>query len=134
VPFPVEQVPDGSVWLAHHFVYAVWAALFVCWMAARDDQKPWVTVGGLLVALFSWYHIWPTAYSMTGATGVLVGFALANLAVVWRRPWRMGHASDLRMICLLCLLIAWDDVLQHAFGLWMPLDWIWKTFLLQSLP
>lgn len=132
MPFPAEQVPDGNVWLVHHFVYAVWGALFVCWLVTRDDQKPWAAVGGLLFALFSWYHVWPTAYSTAGAAGVLTGLAVANLAVVWRRPWRMGYASNLRVVCLLCLLIAWDDALQHAFGLWMPLDWVWKAFLLPT--
>lgn len=130
--FPVEQVPDGSVWLAHHFAYAGWAALFVCWLAAEAGEKPWVAVGGLLVALFSWYHVW-VSYAVTGATGVLVGLALATVALLARRPWRREYDQKLRAACALCLLVAWDDVLAHAFGVWMPLDWFWQAFLVHAM-
>lgn len=131
--FPAEQVPGGDVWFVHHFVYASWAALFVCWLVTEDDQKPWGVVGGLLVALFSWYHIWPS-YSVTGAGGVLAGLAGASLAVVLRRPWRTEYAPNLRAACLLCLLIAWDDTIEHAFGVWMPLDWVWNAYLWSVIP
>lgn len=126
-------MPDGNVWLVHHFSYATWAALFVCWLAADDDDKPWAVVGGLLVALFSWYHLWPS-YPVPGASGVLAGLASASVALAWRQPWRTEYARKFRTACLLCLLIAWDDVLDHAFGVWMPLDWVWSTYLLFVLP
>lgn len=134
MPFPAEQVPDGNVWLAHHFIYGAWATLFVCWLAAEEDRKPWAAVSGILVALFSWYHLWPMGYPITGATGVLVGLAIASLAVAWRQPWRVTYPANARAACLLCLLIAWDDALEHAFGVWVPLNWVWEAYLLGNVP
>lgn len=133
MPFPADQVPDGSIWLAHHFVFAAWGALFVCWLATEDDAKPWLAVSGLLVALFSWYHLWRT-YPVTGAVGVLAGLTIATFTALARQPWRSEYPLGLRGAFLLCLLIAWDDVLEHAFGVWMPLDWVWNAYLWHQLP
>jgi hypothetical protein len=54
---------------------------------------------GLLVAAFAFSLVWPH-YPKTGATGTILG-----------------------------VLIALDDALSHALGIWTPLDWIWEAYL-----
>lgn len=130
--FPVDRVPDGNAWGAHHFVYAGWAALFVCWIVGDDERKPWVVVGGLMVGLFSWYHLWPSGFSTLGALGVLVGLAVATTGAAGRGVWR-ETTWQLQVGCLVCLLVAWDDALEHAFGFWMPLNWFWETYLYTAI-
>jgi hypothetical protein len=54
---------------------------------------------GILVSLFAFVSVWDL-YPVTGSLMVLLG-----------------------------LLIAIDDALSHAFGIWTPLDWIWQAGL-----
>lgn len=133
MPFPADGMHDGSIWLAHHFVWASWAALFVCWTAAEDDAKPTIAVSGLLLGLFSWYHIW-WLFPVTGAIGVLAGLTIATLTATIREPWWSRYPRKVRLAFVGLLLIAWDDAIEHAFGFWMPLDWVWDTYLWHLFP
>lgn len=54
---------------------------------------------GVIIALFAFALVWKH-YPVAGATGTLLG-----------------------------VLIALDDALSHAFGVWTPLDWFWKAYL-----
>lgn len=126
--FPGADMSIGSIWLPHHFVLGAWAALFVCWLVTEDGTKPMLAVSGLLLALFSWYHILWT-YPVTGTVGVLSGLAIATLSASLRQPWRFQYPQKFRMLFIGFILIAWDDAIEHTFGLWMPLDWIWDTYL-----
>lgn len=64
-----------------------------------DVQAPHHFYVGVLVACFGFISVWPF-YAETGAVMVLVG-----------------------------LLVALDDALSHAFGIWTPLDWVWRRWL-----
>lgn len=59
---------------------------------------------GVIVAWFAFMFVWPT-YPATGAVSVLIG-----------------------------LLIALDDAVSHAFGVWTPLDWVWNRFIRRHVP
>lgn len=54
---------------------------------------------GLIIAGFAFTLVWRW-YPVAGATGTILG-----------------------------VLIALDDALSHAFGVWTPLDWFWKAYL-----
>lgn len=133
MPFPADTVPDGSIWLAHHFVLGSWTAMFVCWLATDDGPKPGLAVSGLLLSLFSWYHVW-SLYPVTGAVGVLAGLAIATITAAVREPWRTRYPHRFRVAFMGALLVAWDDAIEHAFGLWMPLDWVWNAYLWHHIP
>lgn len=158
--FPAESVPDGNVWFPHHFVIGVLGALFVVWLLTSDEDKPWLAVGGLLVSVYGWYHVWPSL-PITGASLVIVGLMAATVALgtqLWQNhDWTMdderpdgpagkGTAPDggrivqsgmpasdtnqrLRLLAIVFLLIAWDDVFSHAFGVHTLLDRVWDVLL-----
>jgi hypothetical protein len=58
---------------------------------------------GLLVAGFSFALVW-RFYPVTGALGTLLG-----------------------------VLVALDDAVSHAFGVWTPLDWVWTVHVAQHI-
>lgn len=132
--FPADVTPGGNVWLSHHFVYAAWGALFVAWLIARDGEKPWAVVGGLLVALFGWYHMWPTGKPYLGTTVVMVGLLVASAGVTVNDIWEAEEVQRFRLVVGVLLVVAWDDIFEHAFGVWTPLDWLWTTYILQFMP
>jgi len=86
--FPVEKIPDGSIWYPHHF----WTGLFVALVAiyaARRDGRPWGTVTGILTAAYGWLFLWHNATSpFWGAAFSLVGTTVATLAVAVGPYWR----------------------------------------------
>lgn len=52
MPFPADPVPDGNVFLPHHFGI------------------------GVIIAVYSFYFIWPY-YHAVGASGALLGLGIA---------------------------------------------------------
>jgi hypothetical protein len=58
---------------------------------------------GIMAAVFGFTFIWPY-YPLSGATAVLIGTA-----------------------------ILLDDVLSHVFGMWTPLDWLFKVAMKRGL-
>lgn len=58
---------------------------------------------GMMVAAFGFVSVWPF-YPATGAVMTLVG-----------------------------TLVLLDDVLSHVFGVWTPLDWVWRRFIVGRL-
>lgn len=138
--FPYEAVPDGAVLAPHHFHYAVLAVLFVAALIWDDYPKrePALVVVGLLVAEFGFTLTWPY-YPATGAGLALAGLAAATLPVAhalgvlaarrlgreWSRPYWALYPG-MAVVVFVVLLVAWDDLLNHAFGVPTPLDSIWK--------
>jgi len=59
---------------------------------------------GLILATYGFILVWPT-YPVTGSTLAIIG-----------------------------ILIAVDDILSHAFGVWTPLDWAYRRFLRRWIP
>lgn len=65
---------------------------------------------------------------------MLAGLAIATFTAAVREPWRSRYPQKFRIVFLGLLLVAWDDAIEHSFGLWMPLDWVWDTYLWHLLP
>lgn len=133
--FPYHAIPDGSVFHPHHFVYA---ALFVLLLAMRvwdddPDSEPFFVVGGISLSLFSWYHLWAVGRPVSGAVGTLVGICIAFVSPLVRPFWRENYSRLHRGVIVFFVLLASDDVLQHAFGIWTPADWVWKAFDLSKI-
>jgi len=81
--FPVERIPDGSIWYPHVLVALV--AIY----ADRRDGRPVTTVAGLAVAVYGWLFLWHNATSpFWGAAFSLFGVTVATLAVVAAPYWR----------------------------------------------
>jgi len=86
--FPVESIPDGSIWYPHHFWTGVVVALLAIY-ADRRDGSAWVTVAGFGVAVYGWLFLWHKATSpFWGAAFSLFGVTVAALAVVAGPYWR----------------------------------------------
>lgn len=128
--FPHEAVPDGDVLAPHHAYIGLLALLVVCWMVSDDrmGRESWVATVGALTALmgflFTWRH-----YPAVGATVTLAGLLAALTTVVARPFWWEYQLVGLRGTALLALAVAFDDVVQHAFGYATPLDTFWARWL-----
>lgn len=94
-------------------------------------MEPWVGSVGLLAAVFAFATVWPF-YPETGALlsvlGVLVALASVLLPFWSTYPW-IGP----RGAVLLGALVALDDVAEHAFGVWTPLDWLWGAHIVEHI-
>lgn len=122
MPFPAEHVPDGALFAPHHFLYALYVALFAC--ARKWDiyprKEPVVVAGSALVGLFGWAHLW-RYYPAVGATVCLLG--AAGTAIGGALTTR--YDDRWRLSVVWSGLVALDDAVSHAFGVWTPLDWVW---------
>jgi hypothetical protein len=133
VKFPHESVPDGAVFGPHHLYIGLMLALLalaVVW-DDRAGVEPWVGSVGLLAGLFAFAIVWPF-YPSTGAILALSG-VLVTLASVFLPFWTSYAWLGPRGALLLGTLIALDDVVEHAFGVPTPLDWLWKAHIVQHI-
>lgn len=137
--FPAEMVPDGALFAPHHYLLGTFVALFVfalLWDNYRNDE-PTTTVGLTIVSLFGWAFTWKY-YPTLGASMAIVGTFGATFVLLWdgfiaprfRFPSPFGdrwedYPLKWRVVGLVGSLIAVDDLLSHAFGLWTPLDAVW---------
>lgn len=150
--FPHDAVPDGNEWASHHYVYMAGFAL-LCGLLLLDDEEhdPWVLIGGVLLSWFAWHYLWGAGRPVTGAVLAMVGVSAALASVLFRPVWNVGiddrlyeltkdsrypidwrtrhYDQRMRALIIIALLAAMDDLLEHAFGWWMPLDYVWKEYL-----
>ncbi len=121
---------------------------------AAMDAKPGFTLGALAVSGLTWFTLWAGPSPFLGAVGTLAGLAGALAAIVASPFWsawrwtrdvdlpsgglraiparlvaRMWSVVTVRSVTALGVLIAFDDAVEHAFGVWTPLDWFWGAFL-----
>ena len=131
--FPAQRIPDGNILAPHHLYIGVLAAYIVCWVASNrmPEREAWATVTSLTTGVFGFLFVWPD-YPAAGASLTLVGVFGALLAVLFRPFWA-DTESSLRLVVLLCVLIALDDALSHSFGVWTPLDWVWNVWLIHLM-
>jgi hypothetical protein len=123
--FPAETLPDGALFGPHHFLYPLYAMLFV---AARKwdihpRKEPALIVASALLALFAWAHVWKY-FPVFGATMALVGVCGTILGGLV--TWRYGRRFQIAVVGL--GLAALDDAVSHAFGVWTPLDHLWGVW------
>jgi len=133
ITFPADTVPDGAVLGPHHAYIGMMLALLalaVVW-DDRAGVEPWVGSVGLLVAVFAFVTVWPF-YPATGAVLALSGVLLV-LSSAFLPFWTGYGWVGPRGALLLGSLIALDDVLEHAFGVPTPLDWLWKAHIVQHI-
>jgi uncharacterized membrane protein len=134
--FPAEAVPDGSVAVSHHATWALVMSLIplmVVW-DNHPTREPWLAVSAVTLALLGFLIVWPT-HPVLGAalTVAATGTALVALTV---------RAADLPdswgllpvLLALALVLVATDDVVDHAFHVQTPLDWVWNAHLRPRLP
>jgi hypothetical protein len=103
--FPVETIPDGSIWYAHHFWHGVVFTVLVMWyrgVSTGDDtpryaRKPVFTVAGLAVAVYGWLFLWQNGASpFWGASFSLVGTTVAVASPVVAPYWRRYSLREYR--------------------------------------
>jgi len=139
--FPSEAVPDGAVFAPHHYTYGALLALlavFVVW-DNYADREPLYAAVGLGAGLFGFLLVWPY-YAAAGAILALAGPAVAIGAVVTGTlGLRVGDVWDEyprseRAAVVVFSLVALDDAVEHAFGVWTPLDAVWGAYLINHVP
>jgi len=134
--FPYHTVPDGSVWVPHHFTWAMILALIPLFVIWDNDphREPWLAVSSIAVGLIAFLLVWPT-HHVLGAVLAVTATIVAIISLLSRLTLFRGDWPVLPLaVALVLVLVASDDVLQHAFGWEMPLDWLWKNHLRPNLP
>lgn len=126
--FPAETVPDGAAWAPHHLTWGVAFALLAClvvWDNYRDVE-PIYSAAALAVTAFAFLFVWPF-YAEAGAALTLVGLTVAIGALLTPSlPWT-HYPTAPHAVCLALTLVAVDDALSHAFGVWTPIDHVWSV-------
>lgn len=132
--FPHDSVPDGAVFAPHHAFIGLLLALLAVALVWDDapGAEPWVGALALLAASFGFALVWPY-YAVSGATLALAGVGVA-LASTCSPFWQAYPWVGPRGVLLLGAAVALDDVAEHAFGIWTPLDWVWRVALHPALP
>lgn len=128
--FPHHTIPDGTILAPHHFYYGVAIAavvVFTVW----DDQNadPWVVLAGLAASSVGFVFGWPQ-YAVFGALLTLSGLAVSTFALFrpfWWLHWKRA------LLVYFGLLVAWDDVIEHAFGVPTPLDTVWVKYIAEHM-
>lgn len=135
--FPAETVPDGSVAWPHHYALGLYLVALAALVALNDTRTtdPLAVLAGAGIGLFSWFHLWGTGYPVAGALASILGVVVVGLAVVRSVSlpvigiqiggFRSRYGRDHAIVVLVGLVVAFDDWVSHAFGIWTPLDWIW---------
>ena len=131
--FPHDAVPDGAVLGPHHAHIGVLLALLAVALAWDDvaGKEPWVGAVALLGTSFAFITVWPY-YPVTGAALSLAGVVVA-LASTCSPFWLGTPWIGPRGVLLLGTIVAFDDVAEHAFGIWTPLDWLWTHHIVQHI-
>jgi len=123
VTFPAESVPDGVIGAPHHLYIGV-LVLVVAILVVADDyarREPLLALTGALTALFAFATVWPY-YHVTGALLTLAGLLVVLVGVCWPGGIWAAYPIRWRLVAFLGVLVALDDVIEHAFGVWTPLD------------
>jgi hypothetical protein len=127
--WPVDRVPDGAALAPHHLYIGALVALVAVWVASDDirDAEPVIMGTALLGVMFAFGSIWRW-YPKTGAAFALICLLVATAAVVVAPFWRAYPWIGVRGVGLVGCAIAADDLVEHAFGVWTPLDWAFNTY------
>jgi len=121
--FPHESVPDGAVFGPHHLYVGVIVLGFAVWVVSDNypRREPLLAAAGALLALFAFATVWPY-YHGTGAALALAGLLVALIGVLWPGGVWTAYPLRWRLVAFLGVSIAADDIVEHAFGIWTPLD------------
>ena len=124
--FPAESVPDGVIGAPHHLYVGLLVLLFAVFVVADDyrQREPLVAIVGAVLALFAFATVWPF-YHVTGALLTLAGLLVVLIGILWPGGMWSGYPLKWRLVAFAGVLIAADDAVSHAFGVWTPLDAGW---------
>lgn len=124
--FPAEAIPDGAVLTVHHLITGLLTVLLAVWVVADNyaNREPLLAMVGAVFALVGFLLVWKY-YPMTGAAMTLAGVVLVLLGVAWPGGMWAVYPWYWRGVALLGGLVALDDAVSHAFGIWTPLDAGW---------
>jgi len=139
--FPAEAVPDGAVFAPHHYTYALLLVLLVTlvvWDNYRD-REPLIVAAAAGMGLFGFFSVWPYyptagAILALGAPVVVIGAVLSgwlgfSVGGVWD-----DYQPRFRLAAIGFALLALDDAVEHAFGVWTPFDALWSAGLMDRAP
>lgn len=147
---PYHGVPDGCFFCPHHYPMGIYGAVFALMVVwdNRRKKEPVISAIGIMVSYFGWTFMWSGKFhDVWGAIFVLLGLTIATIPVLIGlidkllefalnqrgEDWGPVLWDDYNIrwgaLYLLMILVAWDDALQHAFGIWTPLDRLWKVWL-----
>jgi hypothetical protein len=128
VTFPAESIPDGYVFAPHHLTWGMLLTGLAVFVVADNypRREPLAALVGVLLALFGFLFTW-RFYPATGAALTLAGCALLLVGVLWPGGIWSSYPLRWRVLALVAALVALDDAVSHAFGVWTPVDWLWKT-------
>lgn len=128
--FPYHVEPDGNRFAPHHHLLGLYGVALLAIVSGIElGAAPLVTLLGAFVGLFSFLHLWYHYYPTLGALGSLLGLTIAAVGLAAIDPMLLPH----RLLGLLFVLVAADDVLQHAFGLATPLDRVWNRYIFSAV-
>jgi len=124
---PADTVPDGATLAPHHFT---WGALLTLWAASYawdqfTDREPLLLSLGVVAGLFSFLMIW-RYYAVAGSVGTLLATAIATIGLV--RFWQYATRPAF-WVAAFGVYAMWDDALEHTFGIWTPLDWLFEAYV-----
>jgi hypothetical protein len=134
--FPYHEVPDGSIFVPHHFIWAMAIAIIPLLVIWDNDpyREPWLAVASIGIGLIAFIFVWRVHHVLGAAVAVIAtivaAIALLSRLFLFRGDWPVFPIA----VALVLVLVASDDVLQHAFGWETPLDWVWKNHLRPKLP
>jgi hypothetical protein len=128
---PVESVPDGATLAPHHYT---WGAVLALWAATYawdrfTNREPAILTLGIATGLFSFVMIW-RYYATVGSIGALAGTAIATIGLI---RFRRYASKPTFWVAAFGVYAMWDDVLEHTFGIWTPLDWLFEAYILGLL-
>jgi len=131
--FPADTVPDGAALAPHHTYIGLLLALLALALVWDDaaGKEPWLGAAALLAVCFAFASVWPF-YDAAGAALSLAGVGIA-LASTCSPFWQSYAWIGPRGVLLVGAIVALDDVAEHAFGVWTPLDALWKAHIVQHL-
>lgn len=137
--FPYDTIPDGAVGAPHHYTYGLLIALLAVMVVWNDyrDREPLIATVGIGAGLFGFLSVWPY-YPPAGAILALAGPIVAITAVVaGSLGLAVGDVWDdyprrERVAVVFFCLVALDDAVEHAFGVWTPLDALWGSGLYEQ--
>jgi len=126
--FPAEPVPDGHILGPHHLYIGVGVMVLVAAVVWDNypQREPVLYAAAGLAALFAFQYVWPF-YPATGAALSLAAL-LAALSAPLLPGWFWSNVTlPVRLAAVLAVVVALDDVVSHALGVWTPLDALWKA-------
>ncbi|MGB9987325.1 hypothetical protein [Salarchaeum japonicum] len=129
--FPAEHVPDGAVFAPHHLTWGVLVVVFAAWIVSDNypRREPLFAMAGAGLALFAFLFVW-RFYPAAGAALALTGVTMTFAGILYPGGVWAAYPLRWRVLAFVGAVVALDDAVSHAFGVWTPVDAAWRAFLI----